>query len=362
MQKTVLDISYANPSVDFAKVKATGISDVIIRTGYLGKTDTHFESHIQGAIKNGFNIGVYTYIMSKTVDDARVEAEQTIQRLAKYKGYINYPVFCDMEDERYHNGGFGKIFNRRLCTDIIKTFCDTIRKGGYYPALYINPAWLENYTYKTELVGKYDIWLAAWTGSSSKPTRYNYGQTMWQWGTSIVNGIKGEVDTNLVYVDYPTIVKKSGLNFLPKSNNNVAKNTPINNIMKSLGTAAIRTAPSKNASFTKRVTKGVYYAFEKKIELPNGEIWLKHYGQNLYSMLIDGQTLFSTTTTYSIKYTTNALNVRSKPLLSGDKMTVLKQGEKVVVFDGYSTKQDGYTWVKILVGDKVGYVASKYLK
>ena len=194
MQKTVLDISYANPAVDFAKVKATGISDVIIRTGYLGKTDTYFEKHIQGAIKNKFNIGVYTYIMSKTVDDARIEAEQTIQRLAKYKGYVNYPVFCDMEDERYHNGSFGKVFDRRLCTDIIKTFCDTIRKGGYYPALYINPAWLENYVYKSELIGKYDIWLAAWTGSSSKPTRFNYNQTMWQWGTSIVNGIMGDVD------------------------------------------------------------------------------------------------------------------------------------------------------------------------
>ena len=360
MQKTVLDISYANPSVDFARVKATGISDVIIRTGYLGKTDTYFEKHIQGAIKNKFNIGVYTYIMSKTVDDARIEAEQTIQRLAKYKGYVNYPVFCDMEDERYHNGGFGKVFDKRLCTDIIKTFCDTIRKGGYYPALYINPAWLENYVYKSELVGKYDIWLAAWTGSPSKPTRFNYNQTMWQWGTSIVNGIMGNVDTNLVYVDYPAVVKKSGLNFLPQSV--TPKITPINNVMKSLGTAAIRTAPSKSGGIKGRVAKGGYYAFDEMITLPNGEVWLRHFGTKLCSMLIDGQTLFSTTTTYSIKYTNNTLNVRSKPSLSGDKMTVLKQGEKVLVFDGYSTKQDGYTWVKILVGDKVGYVASKYLK
>ena len=360
MQKTVLDISYANPSVDFAKVKATGISDVIIRTGYLGKTDTYFEKHIQGAIKNKFNIGVYTYIMSKTVDDARIEAEQTIQRLAKYKGYINYPVFCDMEDERYHNGNFGKVFDRRLCTDIIKTFCDTIRKGGYYPALYINPAWLENYVYKSELIGKYDIWLAAWTGSPSKPTRFNYNQTMWQWGTSIVNGIMGSVDTNLVYVDYPAVVKKSGLNFLPQTV--VSNSKSINNIMKSHGTAAIRTAPSKSGNITGRVVKGGYYAFDEMITLSNGQVWLKHYGKKLYSMLIDGQTLFSNTTTYSVKFTSNALNVRSKPSLEGDKMTVLKQGEKVLVFDGYSTNQDGYTWVKILVGDKVGYVASKYLK
>lgn len=140
------------------------------------------------------------------------------------------------------------------------------------------------------------------------------------------------------------------------------KITPINNIMKSLGTAAIRTAPSKSGDIKGRVTKGGYYAFDEMITLPNGEVWLRHFGTKLCSMLIDGQTLFSTTTTYSIKYTTNTLNVRSKPSLSGDKMTVLKQGEKVFVFDGYSTKQDGYTWVKILVGDKVGYVASKYLR
>ena len=146
------------------------------------------------------------------------------------------------------------------------------------------------------------------------------------------------------------------------NSNSVKQVKPINNIMKSLGTAAIRTAPSKSGDIIGRVVKGGYYAFDEMITLSNGQVWLKHCGKKLYSMLIDGQTLFSNTTTYSIKFTSNALNVRSKPSLEGNKMTVLKQGEKVLVFDGYSTKQDGYTWVKILVGDKVGYVASKYLK
>ena len=146
------------------------------------------------------------------------------------------------------------------------------------------------------------------------------------------------------------------------NSNSVNQVKPINNIMKSLGTAAIRTTPSKSGDITGRVVKGGYYAFDEMITLSNGQVWLKHCGKKLYSMLIDGQTLFSNTTTYSVKFTSNVLNVRSKPSLEGNKMTVLKQGEKVLVFDGYSTKQDGYTWVKILVGDKVGYVASKYLK
>lgn len=363
MQKTVLDISYANSIIDFAKVKASGISDVIIRTGYLNKTDTHFDKHMQGAIKNGFNIGVYTYIMSKTVSEAKLEAEQTITRLKRYKGYINYPVYCDMEDERYLNGGFGKAFDKRLCTDIIKTFCDTIRKSGYYSALYINPAWLEQYTYKNELVGKYDIWLAAWTNNIKIPTRYNYNQTMWQWGTSNINGINGEVDTNLVYVDYPTIIKKSRLNYLSPPVTTTVKTTPVTYIMKSLGTAAIRKEPRKTGELTRRVIRDKYYLVDAVIRNENDELWLKHFGKKLYSMNKDGNYLFTKADTYSIRNViAKELNVRKNPVTTAPKITVLKNGDTVYVFDNYKKNADEYEWVKILINGEIGYVAKKYLK
>ena len=362
MRKTVLDISYANPVVDFATVKASGISDIIIRTGYLNKTDTHFNSHMQGAIKNGFNIGVYTYIMSKTVAEAVIEAEQTISRIEKYKGHINYPVYCDMEDERYLTGGFGKTFDRRLCTDIITAFCDTIKKNGYYPVLYINPAWLEQYTYKSELLGKYDIWLAAWTRNDNTPTRYKYGQTMWQWGTSMINGIKGAVDTNVVYVDYPAVIKKSGLNFLLPPTPTIKTNT-VNYIMKSLGSAAVRIEPRKSGTIIKRVEKSVYYLIDATVRNENNEIWLKHINKEQYSMNKDGKYLFVRSDTYSKKKVVPLeLNVRKKPTVSATKMTVLRSGDTVYVFDNYSKKADGYDWVKILINGKVGYVAKQYLK
>lgn len=358
MQKTVLDISYANPTVDFAKVKAAGISDVIIRTGYFNKTDTHFDKHIQNAIRNGFNIGVYTYIMSRTVSDAQIEAEQTIARLAKYKGHINYPVYCDMEDTKYYSPQY----NNRLRTDIIKTFCDTIRKGGYYPAIYINPAWLEQYTYKTELLGKYDIWLAAWTNSADIPTRYNYNQTMWQWGTSKVFGVNGEVDTNLVYVDYPNIIKKSGLNYLTIPIPTFTKKS-VKYIMKSLGSAAIRKEPRKTGALIKRVIKGKYYLIDAIVRNQNNELWLKHIGVDHYSMNKDFDYLFIRSDTYSIKKVKPLeLNVREKPTTSATKMTVLRSGDAVYVFDNYSKKADGYDWAKILINGKVGYVAKQYLK
>lgn len=358
MQKTVLDISYANPSVDFAKVKAAGISDVIIRTGYFNKTDTHFDRHMRGAIKNGFNIGVYTYIMAKTVAEAQVEAEQTIARLEKYKGYINYPVYCDMEDTKYYSAHY----NNRLRTDIIKMFCETIRKGGYYPALYINPAWLEQFVYKKELLGKYDIWLAAWTQSADIPTRYNYGQKMWQWGTSIVKGITGEVDTNLVYVDYPTIIKKSGLNYLTASDSTLIIK-PVQYIMKSLGSAAVRKEPRKTGTLVKRVVKGKYYLVDATVRNEKNELWLRHIGAEHYSMNKDSAYLFTRSDTYSIKKVRpQELNVREEPTTTASKMTVLRSGDTVYVFDNYSKKADGYDWAKILINGKVGYVAKQYLK
>lgn len=207
----VIDISYAQPEVNFEEIKKEGIEAVIIRTGYFNKTDTMFKSHIEGAIAAGLDIGVYTYIMANNTAQAALEAQQTVQRLSKYKGHINYPVFCDMESEKYYNTAK---FSVNLRTDIIKTFCSVINAEGYYPAVYINPAWLENWVDKNEIVGKYDIWLAAWTYSPDASTRYNYGQTMWQWGTQRISGIKSTVDSNLCYIDYPELIKSKGKNFL----------------------------------------------------------------------------------------------------------------------------------------------------
>lgn len=207
----VIDISYAQPEVNFEEVKKAGVEAVIIRTGYLNKTDTMFRSHIEGAIAAGLDIGVYTYIMANNTAQAALEAQQTIQRLTKYKGKINYPVFCDMESEKYYDNSK---FSSETRTAIIEKFCSVINSEGYYPAVYINPAWLENQVNKKAISGKYDIWLAAWTYSPDTPTRYDYGQTMWQWGTQRISGIKTTVDSNLCYVDYPALIKAAGKNYL----------------------------------------------------------------------------------------------------------------------------------------------------
>lgn len=207
----VIDISYAQYNVDFGSVKADGVKAVIIRTGYLGKTDTRFDAHMEGAIKAGLDIGVYTYIMADNVAQAQIEARETIKRIDKYRGKITYPVFCDMENGKYYNEDK---FDDDIRTRIIETFCEEISRAGYYPAVYINPAWLEQWVEKKRIQGVYDIWLAAWTQSADIPTRYNYGQKMWQWGTDSVKGVNGPVDCDFCYVNYPEIIRSAGKNYL----------------------------------------------------------------------------------------------------------------------------------------------------
>lgn len=210
MEIKVVDISYVQSKVDFNKLKKAGVSAVIIRTGYRGKTDTSFHSHIKGAIEAGLNIGVYTYIMADNAAEAALEAQETIERIEPYKGHINYPVYCDIENSKYYDSSF----TNKIRTDMIEAFCNTINGAGYYPALYINPSWILYYTEKERLIGKYDIWLASWTDSPYTPTRFNFGQTMWQWGSERIEGIEGKVDSNFCYVDYPSVIKSAGKNFL----------------------------------------------------------------------------------------------------------------------------------------------------
>ncbi len=207
----VIDISYAQHDVDFEAVKASGVKAVIIRTGYFGKTDTRFNAHMEGAIAAGLDIGVYTYIMADNVAQAQVEAQETINRIDRYRGKITYPVYCDMENGKYYDNDE---YDDNTRTRIIEIFCNEISRAGYYPAVYINPSWLEQWVDKDRILGVYDIWLAAWTQSPDIPTRYDYGQEMWQWGTSAVKGINGPVDSNFCYVDYPKLIRNEGKNFL----------------------------------------------------------------------------------------------------------------------------------------------------
>lgn len=195
-----IDVSKWQGIIDFAKIKNSVINFVIIREGY-GKdqTDKKFEQNYFNSKKVGLNVGVYHYSYADSVEDAKKEAQFCISNLKNKQ--LEYPVVFDIEDKEQLK------LNNRQRTDIVKAFCNEVEKNGYYAMYYCNLNWFKNYLNKNDLA-KYDLWLAEW--GNDKPS---YSCGIWQYSsTGKINGISGNVDLNVSYKDYASIMRTKGLN------------------------------------------------------------------------------------------------------------------------------------------------------
>lgn len=192
-----IDVSKWQGTITWPKVKADGVKFAMIRAGIGGSrgggsTDPCFEKNIGGALGAGLDVGAYLYSYALTAEAAKKEAEWLVSLLAPWHDRITYPVCYDLEDKS--QAGLG----RKVCTDMAIAFCDVIKRAGYKPMIYSNPAWLNNRLDLTRL-GGIDIWLAQW---AQKPT-WQGKYTMWQkCEDGVCGGIKGNVDIDVSYVDY----------------------------------------------------------------------------------------------------------------------------------------------------------------
>ena len=206
-----IDVSKWNGNINWDKVKSVGINFAIIRECY-GKRDPRqvdkkFKDNINGAKSVGIHTSVYHYSYADSVEDAINEARFCLENIEGMK--LEYPVIIDVEDKEQLK------LNNRQRTDIVKAFCSEIEKHGYYAMFYCNLNWLNNYLYKDELLPKYDLWLAQWGVDAP-----SVSCGIWQYlSAGKIDGIDGNVDLNISYKDYCSIVKSKGLNGFNKSDN-----------------------------------------------------------------------------------------------------------------------------------------------
>ncbi|MBO4867520.1 MAG: glycoside hydrolase family 25 protein [Ruminococcus sp.] len=207
MNRTYLiDVSQWQGKIDWKKVKADGINDVIIRLGYRGygsagtlMMDNSFYENIKGAKAAGLKVGIYFYTQAISYAEARAEADFCAQAL---KGYtLDLPVYYDIESVDYDYGrldhaGLTKAQKTKLC----KEFCDRIESYGYESGVYANLYWLNNMINGPELGNDYKTWVAAYMSQLNYTGIYD----MWQYSSNAdINGISGSVDINVMYdVDY----------------------------------------------------------------------------------------------------------------------------------------------------------------
>ena len=188
-----VDISVYQKGISFSALKQAGVKFAIIRAGYGDKKDDTMDGFVKDCKANGIDFGFYWYSYAMSVKQAEAEAEKCA---AVLKGLSpTYPVFFDMEEKKQIDG-----LNTDTRTKMAIAFCEKIKKAGFKPGIYANPSFMENYFDKQQLVGKYDIWLAHWTNSPDNPSKYNYGQTMWQWGLDRIGGY--DIDGDICFCKY----------------------------------------------------------------------------------------------------------------------------------------------------------------
>ena len=217
MSKKGIDVSEFQGKIDWEKVKNAGIEFAILRCGYgmdfSNQDDVEYERNANECERLGIPYGVYLMSYANTVEKARSEAKHVLRLIEGRK--ISLGVWYDIED----NGTSGAI-NKETLTNIINTFCNTIKNAGYKVGVYANLNWLENKIEKT-IKDNYDIWVAQYYSKCEYEGKY----IMWQHTSSgKVNGISTNVDMNILYEDLPVI------------NNNDNNNSKTNNseIVKSL--------------------------------------------------------------------------------------------------------------------------------
>ena len=217
MSKKGIDVSEFQGKIDWEKVKNSGVEFAILRCGYgmdfSNQDDVEYERNANECERLGIPYGVYLMSYANTVEKARSEAKHVLRLIEGRK--ISLGVWYDIED----NGTSGAI-NKETLTNIINTFCNTIKNAGHRVGVYANLNWLENKIEKT-IKDNYDIWVAQYYSKCEYEGKY----IMWQHTSSgKVNGISTNVDMNILYEDLPVI------------NNNDNNNSKTNNseIVKSL--------------------------------------------------------------------------------------------------------------------------------
>ena len=197
-----IDVSYAQGNIDWGKVKASGVQFAIIRVlgwdkvGNQYMIDNYFETNIQNALSAGIQVGAYLYSYAFNNAQMLEEVNFVLPTLNKWKDHFTYPIYIDYEDKLLLENTTGN----EQRTDILRTGMDALQAQGYLSGFYTYYNFAQNYINTQQLIDEgYDFWVAH-TSATANPWK---GASIWQnshHGT--VQGINGDVDLNLSYVNY----------------------------------------------------------------------------------------------------------------------------------------------------------------
>lgn len=197
--ETGIDVSSHQEEIDWAAVKASGISYAMIRVGYRGYTegflteDARFRENIQGALDAGLSVGVYFFSQAISAEEAMEEAAFVLERIQDYA--VTCPVVFDWESVESAARTDG--MDTRTVALCAETFCLAVEEQGFTPGVYFNQglgySLLQDFQRENCV-----LWLAQYDSAPS----FLYSVNMWQYtNQGTVPGINGPVDLNLRFLE-----------------------------------------------------------------------------------------------------------------------------------------------------------------
>lgn len=207
-----IDISSGSGYVDYKALKAAGYEFVIPRAGYgshIEQTDNRLHEYVNGALSAGLHVGAYWFIYARSLAEAETNAYTFLDAVRPFSGRLDMPLYIDYEYDstRYYEEQTGKKETRETATEFIRRAAEIVEKAGYYSGIYLNPDYIRHHVDYDKL-SHYALWLAQW--QVDKPS---YPCGIWQSsGDTMIPEASGGVDLDICYVDYPTVIRRFGLN------------------------------------------------------------------------------------------------------------------------------------------------------
>ena len=228
-----VDISYAQGDIDLSKVKKAGYGWVMIRCGQGGSgriTDDWFSTNVKKAEALGMPWGAYLFTEACSTEMIKDEVAKIdkLLKAEKAKGYKpTLPIALDIENERHIVNGGG--WNKSNVSNIAAVYVKEMKALGYYPMLYTGYYELRDWI-NSDTIDSCDIWLAQY---NIEPD-WEKNLCMWQFSDGdydkveykpLIDGFSDPIDKDIVYKDYPTIIKNGGYNGWGKGSGTNTSNT-----------------------------------------------------------------------------------------------------------------------------------------
>lgn len=214
-----IDVSHWQGAIDWAKVRSAGIQFAIIKAGGSDAgfyTDSRWEENYRNAKANGIAVGAYYFVGSActSVEDGKADAERFLAQLRGKQ--FEYPVYMDVEAT--------PASARAGATEAAIAFCRALEATGYYAGIYSS-------TYSGFRDRLDDSKLTAfthWVAQYASNCTYGGAYGIWQYSSKgRVSGIAGDVDMDISYADYPSIIKAGGFNGFAKQGGAGQTYTPV---------------------------------------------------------------------------------------------------------------------------------------